>query len=138
MSHSVPSESSTGEAAFLVGADLVRFDRPDLPIYAPLDSRWAEAGHDVATFGSALDRLFGEPSEMFLSEHFVVPETPAAALVADDPLVVLSGLSDGLILPALEHEPAPVQGALAVPEIAAIYDFTDAHLHDLWTFYSHS
>jgi len=140
MSHSVPSDSSTAEA-FLVGADLVRFDRPDLPIYAPLTSRWAEAGHDVAAFGCALDRLFGEPGEVFVSEHFSAPNftAPATTLVADDPLVALSGLSDGLLLPALEPEAAHGHAALALPEITTVYDFADdPSLHDLWTFYSHS
>src|SRR5262245_31315576 len=107
MSDSVPSESSTAEA-FLVGADLVHFDRPDLPIYANLDSRWADAGHDAAAGGFSLDRLFGEPGEVFVTAQFPMPDQTAASavVVVDDPLVALAGLSDGLILPALEQESA--------------------------------
>ena len=33
MSHSVPSESSALDTTFLVGVELVEFDRRDLPIY---------------------------------------------------------------------------------------------------------
>ncbi len=130
------------DSAFLVGADLVEFDRRDLPIYATPESQWADAGRDAAVYGAPLDRLFGEPGAVFVSAELSAPPmtaTPAVPAI-DDPLVELSGLNDGLILPAMEHEPAPAHGALHLPEIATVYDFTDGglHLHDFWTFDSHA
>jgi hypothetical protein len=129
------------DTAFLVGADLVEFDRHDLPIYATPQSQWADAGRDVASFGAPLDRLFGEPGQVFVSGELTA--SPIAALpttaIVDDPLVELSGLNDGLLVPAMEHEPAHDAGALHLPEIATVYDFADGlHLHDLWTFDSHA
>jgi len=134
MSHSVPSESSAVDTTFIVGADLVQFDRPELPIYQtpesqPPGSRWAEACFDEAPYGAPLDRLFGEPGDPHIDS--VARDESQAALTplpSDDPLVVLAALSDGLMLPA--PEPAP--------EIATAVDFgTDAHpivhLHDGWS-----
>ncbi|MFI5002712.1 MAG: hypothetical protein ACHQK9_22730, partial [Reyranellales bacterium] len=116
MSHSVPSDSSAADTAFLVGVDLVQFDRHDLPIYLTPETDWADAGRDVAAYGLPLDRLFGEPGEVFVSMSLSAEEATAAAAVLapsfDDPMVVLSGLADGLILPAVEHLPAT---ALADP-----------------------
>jgi hypothetical protein len=129
------------DTAFLVGADLVEFDRHDLPIYATPQSQWADAGHDVGCYGTALDRLFGEPGEVFVSAGLTAAPAstlPVAAIV-DDPLVELGGLNDGLMLPTMEHEPAHAGGALHLPEITTVYDFADGlHLHDLWTFDSHA
>lgn len=119
MSHSGPSESSA-DALFVVGTDLVQFDRSDLPIYATPASRWAEAGVEAVSYGAPLDRLFGEPGEVFVDG---VPGVTAEALPSfgDDALVVLSDLSDGVMLPASEE---PV----AMHESAAVYDFdTDTH-----------
>ena len=65
MSHSDPSDSSA-DSLFLVGADLVEFDRRDLPIYASPVSRWADAGIDTVSYGAPLDRLFGEAGEVFV------------------------------------------------------------------------
>ena len=48
MSHSVLSESSAVDAPFIVGPDLVEFDRRQLPIYQTPESRWAEACSAVA------------------------------------------------------------------------------------------
>jgi len=129
------------DTAFLVGTDLVEFDRHDLPIYATPQSHWADAGHDVGRYGAALDRLFGEPDAVFVSAELASP--PIAALSAtaafDDPLVELGGLNDGLMMPAMEHEPAHASGSPHLPEIATVYDFADGlHLHDLWTFDSHA
>jgi hypothetical protein len=129
------------DTAFIVGTDLVEFDRHDLPIYATPQSQWADAGHDVGLHGASLDRLFGEPGEVFVSGELTA--SPVAALpattIVDDPLVELGGLKDGLMLPAMEHEPAQAGGALHLPEIATVYDFADGlHLHDLWTFDSHA
>jgi len=124
------------DTAFLVGADLVEFDRHDLPIYATPESQWADAGHEVARYGAPLDRVFGEPGEIFLSTEFASPTLSAAAAlpVVDDPLIELGGLNDGLMMPAMD-EPAHAGAALHLPEIAAVYDFADGlHLHDLWTF----
>jgi hypothetical protein len=140
MSHSVPSDSSTADSSFLVGADLVQFDRQDLAIYLTPETRadghWAAAGHDAVAYGVPLDRLFGEPGEVFVSMSAAIDEATIAALaVLDDPMVVLSGLADGLILPASEPvaatdlaDPAPA------PETATIYDFGAEALpiHDAW------
>ena len=65
MSHSEPSDSSA-DAIFVVGTDLVEFDRSDLPIYATPASRWAEAGAEPVSYGAPLDRLFGEPGAVFV------------------------------------------------------------------------
>ena len=128
MSHSVPSESSATETTFLVGADLVQFDRPELPIYHTPESKWAEACFDEAPYGAPLDRVFGEPGDLHIDgvPHEEPPAT-LAALGGDDPLVVLAALSDGVMLPA--SEPA---------EIATGFEFgTDSHpivhLHDGWS-----
>jgi hypothetical protein len=129
MSHSVPSESSATETTFIVGADLVQFDRHDLPIYQTPDSQWAEACFDEAPYGAPIDRVFGEPGDLHIDG--VPREEQQAALTTlsgDDPLVVLGALSDGLILPA--SEPAA--------EIATGFDFgADSHpivhLHDGWS-----
>jgi hypothetical protein len=129
MSHSVPSESSAVDTTFIVGADLVQFDRHELPIYQTPESRWAEACFDEAPYGAPLDRLFGEPGDLHIDS--VVRDESQAALIplpSDDPLVVLAALSDGLTLPA--PEPAA--------EIPATVDFgTDSHpivhLHDGWS-----
>ena len=145
MSHSVPSDSSTIDTAFLVGPELVEFDRHDLPIYASpyasAESRWADAGLDAPSYGASLDRLFGEPGTFFMSGP-IGAEEQAAALAAtvlpqEDPLVVLGGLSDGLILPAFESGDALAMppGAQQAPEITTIFDvgidsFAVVHLHD--------
>ena len=129
MSHSVPSESSATDTTFIVGADLVQFDRRELPIYQTPESRWAEACFDEAPYGAPLDRVFGEPGDLHIDS--VPREEQQAALTAlpsDDPLVVLAALSDGLILPA--SEPAV--------EIATAIDFGAnshpiVHLHDGWS-----
>jgi hypothetical protein len=129
MSHSVPSESSAVDTTFIVGADLVQFDRPELPIYQTPDSRWPEACFDEAPYGAPLDRLFGEPGDLHIDSG-VRDESQAAltALPSEDPLVVLAALSDGLMLPASEH----------AAEIATAVDLgTDSqsivHLHDGWS-----
>lgn len=151
MSPSVPSDSSTIDTAFLVGPELVEFDRHDLPIYATADtsagSRWADAGLDTPSYGTSLDRLFGEPGAIFMSGPIGAAEHAAAlaatALPHEDPLVVLGGLSDGLILPASETSDALAlpSGAQQAPEIATIFDigmesFAVVHLQDgdAWAF----
>lgn len=146
MSPSVPSDSSTIDTTFLVGPELVEFDRHDLPIYAslesrPLESRWADAGLDMQSYGASLDRLFGEPGAIFMSGPIGAEEQAAAlaatAVPAEDSLVVLGGLSDGLILPAAESSDALAMpsGAQQAPEIVTIFDlgidsFAVVHLHD--------
>jgi hypothetical protein len=121
MSHSDPSDSSA-DPIFVVGADLVEFDRRDLPIYATPTSRWAEAGLDAVSYGAPLDRLFGESGEVFID---VVPGSAAADILtaaSEDTLVVLSDLSYGVMLPASE-EPVSMR------ESAAVYDFgADNHV----------
>ncbi len=120
MSHSEPSESSA-DAPFVVGTDLVEFDRSDLPIYATPVSRWAEAGAEPVSYGAPLDRLFGETGAVFVDG---VPGAAIADLLTaatEDALVVLSDLSDGLMLPTAD-ESAPMHAS------AAVYDFgADTH-----------
>jgi hypothetical protein len=128
MSHSVPSESSATETTFIVGADLVQFDRHDLPIYQTPESKWADACFDEAPYGAPLDRVFGEPGDLHIDSVPREEQQAALTLPNDDPLVVLAALSDGLILPA--SEPAA--------EIATGFDFgADSHpivhLHDGWS-----
>jgi len=135
--------------AFLVGADLVEFDRRDLPIYATAESHpgsaWADAGREAASFGAPLDRLYGEPGEVYVSAELSAPPLSAqtGTSLVDDPLVELSGLNDGLMLPMMEHEPTHIGATLHLPEMAAVYDFVDGlhlpnHWHDHWTFDSHA
>src|SRR3977135_3000544 len=136
MSHSVPSESSAVDTTFIIGADLVQFDRPELPIYQTPESqtphsKWAEACFDEAPYGAPLDRLFGEPGDVHIHVDSVLHDEPQASLIAlpsEDPLVVLAALSDGLVLPASEPAIAITTGV----------DFgTDSHpivhLHDGWS-----
>jgi hypothetical protein len=128
MSHSVPSESSATETTFIVGADLVQFDRHDLPIYQTPESKWAEACFDEAPYGAPLDRVFGEPGDLHIDGvPHEEPQATLAALPGEDPLVVLAALSDGVLLPASEPT-----------EIATGFDFgADSHpivdLHDGWS-----
>ena len=120
MSHSDASDSSA-DLIFVVGTDLVEFDRSDLPIYATPASRWAEAGVDTVTYGAPLDRLFGEPGEIFVESG---PGAAASSLplMGEDALVLLSDLSDGVMLPAADQSPA-------MHESAAVYDFAaDSHV----------
>jgi hypothetical protein len=104
---------------------LVDFRQTPSPV--PL---WAEAGHDAAAFGAALDRVFGE-SDLHVVEHFAAGNQPV--LMVDDPLVLLANLMDGLGLPT-ETAPAPM------PELAAVYDFAPdgLHLQDLWVHDPHA
>jgi len=119
MSHSESSDSSA-DPLFVVGTDLVEFDRRDLPIYATPASRWAEAGLDAVSYGAPLDRLFGEPGEVFIDG--VAGAADILPSIGEDALVVLSDLSDGVMLSASE-EPAAMHGS------AAVYDFgADAHV----------
>jgi hypothetical protein len=98
MSHSVPSESSAIDATFLVGIDLVEFDRRDLPIYLKPQTAWADACFDDAPYGAPLDRIFGEPGDIHVDSAAVAddPLQAGAAMAGDDPLVLMSGLADGL------------------------------------------
>lgn len=137
MSASLACDGSTIETTFIVGPDLVEFDRHDLPIYTTLESRWADAGLDTCTYGAPLDRLFGEPGDVFVSAMAGI-DHPSAALpgmagpgawAGEDPLVALGSLSDGLILPTLE-----TSGDHPAPEVATIFDagidsFAALHLH---------
>lgn len=126
MSHSVPSESSALDTTFLVGVDLVEFDRRDLPIYLKPQSPWAEACVDEDTYGAPLDRVFGEPGDVHIDGiAFEAGQQEAAGVptVGDDPLILLEGLSDGLILST--SDPA---GAPAIGEFTAVFDFgADTH-----------
>jgi hypothetical protein len=125
MSHSVPSESSALDTTFLVGVELVEFDRRDLPIYLKPQTAWAEACVDEGIYGAPLDRVFGEPGDVHLdgiplAANQQSADTPAGG---DDPLILLGGLSDGLILPMTEPSAAPV-----APEATVVFDLgADAH-----------
>lgn len=132
MSHSVPSESSLLEPLFLIGTDLVEFDRRDLPIYATPRTLWAQAGLETMRDGAALDRLFGEDGEVHLASLAIDEEAHArveAVPAIEDPLVALPGLADGLVLPACEHQ----AGLAATPHdlhasgFNALFDFSASH-----------
>ena len=121
MSPLVPCDGSTIETTFVVGRDLVEFDRHDLPIYATPPSRWADAGLDTCTYGAPLDRLFGEPGDVFVSGTIGIDQQAIATLAVEpsgeDPLVALGSLSDGLVLPTLE-----TSGDHPAPDGATIFD----------------
>jgi hypothetical protein len=127
MSHSVPSDSSAIDATFLVGVDLVEFDRRELPIYASPQTRWMDACYDEApSYGAPVDRVFGEPGDIHIDSVPGNDEQVASAIVTDDPLVALGTLADGLAVTGAEA---------AAPELATSFDFgVDAqdviHLHD--------
>ena len=126
MSHSVPSDSSAIDATFLVGVDLVEFDRRELPIYASPQTRWMDSCYDDAPlYGAPVDRVFGEPGDVHVDG---VPSNDEqfAVLAGDDPLVSLATLADGLAVAGND--------AIA-PELSTSFDFgVDAqavvHLHD--------
>ncbi len=133
MSHSVPSDSSSVDSTFLVGTDLVEFDRHDLPIYAAPQAHLMDAVHDAPpAYGAPLDRLFGEPGDVHVGG--TVPGSggvpaDAVAILADDPLVSLASLTDSLVM-------SDGHSAVA-PEFATHVDFSFGadshsvvHLHD--------
>ena len=63
MNPSAPSDSS--DPTFVVGTDLVQFDRPELPIYQTAEAApWT--CFDEAPYGAPLDRLFGEPGNVHI------------------------------------------------------------------------
>src|SRR5215471_2920294 len=139
MSPSAPSDSSSIDQTFLIGADLVEFDRGNLPIYQTAQARWD--CFDEATYGAPLDRVFGEPDEVHIDgrEH-AAPQDIAA--LDHDPVVALASLSDGATLPADDvgafDGTGPDGAGHAQPAIAAVFDFgadlhTVVHLHDGWT-----
>lgn len=146
MSHSVPSDSSPAEPLYLVGADLVEFDRSDLPVYVTPQTMWADAGLDSNRFGASLDRVFGDAEEIHIASLAIdeeARERAEAALPAHDPLVVLPGLSDGLSLTLCE--PSPVLDAAnhtaPTPGIPALFEFGPpaafAPVHDGWGWDAH-
>lgn len=116
MSHSAPPDSSATDTAFLVGVDLVEFDRRELPIYATPRARWMDACHDdVPSYGAPVDRVFGEPGDVHIDGgSSVADEQTANAIVGDDPLVSLSALVDGIGVAGM---------ASAAPELATSFDF---------------
>jgi hypothetical protein len=134
MSPSGPADSSIADTTFLVGPSLVEFDRRDLPIYALLESQWADAGLDISAHGAPLDRLFGESGAVFVSDMSGTAESSAAIAAAggpgDDPLVGLGGLSDGLIAPAAEPSGAPHATEIVTTFDTGSDSFTAVHLHD--------
>ncbi|MFZ5782859.1 MAG: hypothetical protein ACOY4R_21870 [Pseudomonadota bacterium] len=128
MSHSVPSDSSTIDSTFLVGTDLVQFDRHDLPIYATPQALWDTAFIDDAPVGMPLDRLFGEPGGLHVDGTTALPQGDPVALVPvspEDPLVAFATLSDGV---AFATDLAPAHDAPG--EIAANSHPFDGGLRD--------
>lgn len=130
MSHSVPSESSALDTTFLVGIDLVEFDRRDLPIYLKPQTPWAEACVDEATYGVPLDRIFGEPGDIHIDNTPVAddPQHAGTTTIGEDPLVLMSGLADGLLhsmseLPAIsEFSTVPGFSAADTPVVVHLDD----------------
>jgi hypothetical protein len=116
MSHSVPSDSSAIDATFLIGIDLVEFDRRELPIYATPQARWMDACYDeTPAYGAPVDRVFGEPGDVHIdSVPVVADEQISAVIVGHDPLVELATLADGLTVAG---------GETAAPELATSFDF---------------
>ncbi|WP_421995912.1 hypothetical protein [Reyranella sp.] len=103
MSSSVPPGNPALDPTFLVGADLVYFDRRDLPIYQAVEEAALDTVIDETPYGTPLDRVFGEPGDVHLDGT-----APPAALPDDDPsfpvdlpdedpLVALGTLQDGLV-----------------------------------------
>jgi hypothetical protein len=114
------------ESIFLVGPDLVQFDRSDLPVYETPDTQWAEAGTDKGVHGASLDRLFGEAEAVHVvgacgGDAHSVAEID---LFGEDPLVGLASLSDGVML-ADTLAPAPIF------EFASDAQFV-VHAHEGW------
>ena len=127
MSSSVPPESSALETTFLVGADLVQFDRRDLPIYQVAEGRSLEAVIDETPYGAPLDRVFGEPGDVHLDgavPALAVSDDASASLVglpAEDPLIALGPLNDA---PVDVHDgghadAAPLAGPVGLFDIGA-------------------
>src|SRR5262245_29974035 len=116
------------DQTFLVGVDLVAFDRRDLPIYQTEQTSW-DCTDEVA-YGAPLDRLFGEPGEVHVDGAVTSPAHDVVAVV-DDPLVALASLSDALPLPAPDMAPD-------MPMVPTDFDISGAthpvvHLHDGWS-----
>jgi hypothetical protein len=86
-----------------------------------------DACYDEApSYGAPVDRVFGEPGDVHIDSVPSNDEQIASAIVADDPLVALATLADGLAVSGAEA---------AAPELATSFDFgVDAqaviHLHD--------
>lgn len=117
------------DPAFLIGADLVEFDRSDLPINQAARATWD--CFDEAPYGAPLDRLFGEPGEVYV-DGIVKPGSTDIAAHGHDPPVALAGLSDSFTLMQAD---TPV---FDPPEAAPIsHDGAEAavvvHLHDGWS-----
>jgi len=131
---------------YLIGADLVEFDRSDLPIYAKPQTLWADAGRDTTVYGAPLDRLYGEDTDTRVADSHVATfaineeerEVAEALIPSHDALVVLPNLADGLILPVCEQRPTleALSHASPTPGVHALYDFSDHHVplsvHEGW------
>ena len=111
---------------FLVGCDLVEFDRRDLPIYqtAPADLACTEP----VSWGAPLDRLFGDGEDLHVDGSPIAAAADATAFTPD-PLVELGTLADSLPLQAAD--PAAIGVAIDGPTDAHAHSV--AHLHDGWT-----
>jgi hypothetical protein len=112
------------DQTFLVGTDLVEFDRRDLPIYQTEQASWDCAPQ--APYGAPLDRLFGEPGDVHVDGAVGEPTHDIAGDV-EDPVVGLAAVSDGLALHGSE-----------APPVATGFDVgadahTVVHLHDGWS-----
>ena len=132
MSHSVPADSSAIAYAFGIGPDLVAFDRSGLPIHAAGASLWAEAGKETHLFGTSVDQVFGDGSDVFIASLPLAEEPREFNIAVDDSLVVISPLGDdAFISPVCEHQPAldpSVLHAHHPADLATVYDFSgDSH-----------
>lgn len=124
MSHSVPSDWSVSDGIFAVPSDLVAFGgRPTARATARV--LWADAGNDAPIDGVSLDLVYGEPGETFVASVPLAEEPREFVMPVADPLVLLGNLTDGLILPLCEPQPAFGLHVPAshTPGMEAVYDF---------------
>ena len=137
MSHSVPSESSAIDTTFIVGADLVQFDRHELPIYQTPEPQWAEACFDEAPYGAPLDRVFGEPGDVHVDGVLVdgVEREEQAALtaIAGRRSAGPSRLPSPTGLSASARGTRSAATATAFDYGAEAHGHPAAHLHDGWS-----
>ncbi len=114
MTDPVSFDSSTNDATFVIGADLVEFDRRDLPIYAASQTPWLDACHDAApAYGAPVDCVFGETGDVHLDGLPLANEAEVASIVGEDPLVSLGTPADSLAIDGAEAAP---------PELAPSFD----------------
>ena len=119
------------DQTFLIGIDLVEFDRRDLPIYQTEPASFDCT--DEMTYGAPLDRLFGEPGDVHV-DGAMARQTHEAVSFVEDPLVDMAALSDGLPFggPDVSAAPPDVDFSDAVHPVVQAHDPV-VHLHDGWS-----